>query len=128
MGMLEEEHQDLDAAQGDRNMYTLGEIGGHNIVMACLPSGNMGITPAATVAKDMLRSFPNIRFGLMVGIGGGAPAPRARPNEDIRLGDVVVSIPQGELGKLLSMLCLYCCSQGLRWCREVRSRESCRRW
>lgn len=107
VGMLEEEHQDLDATQGDRNMYTLGEIGGHNVVMACLPSGNMGITPAATVARDMLRSFPKIRFGLMVGIGGGAPAPRALPNEDIRLGDVVVSIPQGELGKMILFLPLY---------------------
>ncbi|KPA36758.1 hypothetical protein FLAG1_10456, partial [Fusarium langsethiae] len=35
----------------------------------------------------MLRSFPNIRFGLMVGIGGGAPSAK----HDIRLGDVVVS-------------------------------------
>jgi len=107
VGMLDEEHEDLDLAPGDRNMYTLGEIGGHNIVIACLPSGNMGITPAATVAADMLRSFPKIRFGLMVGIGGGAPAPRARPNEDIRLGDVVVSIPQGELGKMLFICSVY---------------------
>jgi nucleoside phosphorylase len=101
--MLDAEHEDLSLAPGDMNMYTLGEIGGHNIVMACLPSGIMGITPAAKVAADMLRSFPNIRFGLMVGIGGGAPAPHARPNDDIRLGDVVVSIPQGELGKIISV-------------------------
>ncbi|PLB55487.1 purine and uridine phosphorylase [Aspergillus steynii IBT 23096] len=97
-GMLDEVHQDLDLAPGDKNMYTLGEICGHNIAMACLPAGNMGITPAATVAANMLRSFPKIRFGLMVGIGGGAPARRAHPSEDIRLGDVVVGIPQGNLG------------------------------
>ena len=35
----------------------------------------------------MLHSFPNIRIGLMVGIGGGAPSPK----HDIRLGDIVVS-------------------------------------
>lgn len=99
-GMLDEVHQDLDLVQGDKNMYTLGEIGEHNIVMACLPAGDMGITPAGNVATNMLRSFPKIRFGLMVGIGGGAPTRRSRPNEDIRLGDVVVSIPQGELGKI----------------------------
>lgn len=99
VGMLDEVHQDLDLVPGDKNMYTLGEIAGHNIVIACLPAGNMGITPAANVAANMLRSFPKIRFGLMVGIGGGAPArPSRRPNEDIRLGDVVVSIPTGELG------------------------------
>jgi nucleoside phosphorylase len=37
----------------------------------------------------MLHSFPNIRIGLMVGIGGGAPSPK----HDIRLGDIVVSAP-----------------------------------
>ena len=35
----------------------------------------------------MLNAFPNIRIGLLVGIGGGAPTSR----KDIRLGDVVVS-------------------------------------
>ena len=99
--MLDEVHQDLDGAQGDKNIYTLGRIGKHNVVMACLPSGATGITPAAKVATDMLRSFPRIRFGLMVGIGGGAPSPNKLPGEDIRLGDVVVSIPDGELGKTL---------------------------
>lgn len=96
--MLDEVHQNLDLAPGDKSMYTLGEIEGHNIAIACLPAGSMGIVPAATVAANMLRSFPKIRFGLMVGIGGGAPARRARPSEDIRLGDVVVGIPTNDLG------------------------------
>lgn len=39
----------------------------------------------------MIRTFPNIRIGLMVGIGGGAPSPK----HDIRLGDFIVSIPVG---------------------------------
>ncbi|KAL5083750.1 hypothetical protein Trisim1_000954 [Trichoderma cf. simile WF8] len=42
----------------------------------------------------MLHSFPNIRIGLMVGIGGGAPSSK----HDIRLGDVVVSAPRGGNG------------------------------
>jgi nucleoside phosphorylase len=42
----------------------------------------------------MLNSFPNVRVGLMVGIGGGVPTA----NHDIRLGDVVVSSRQGETG------------------------------
>lgn len=37
----------------------------------------------------MLYSFPNIRIGLIVGIGGGAPSQK----HDIRLGDIVVSAP-----------------------------------
>ncbi|KAN0079531.1 hypothetical protein V8E54_004745 [Elaphomyces granulatus] len=72
---------------GDNNNYTLGEIGGHNVVIATLPDGEYGISSAATVARDMLHSFPNIRFGLMVGIGGGAPSQK----HDISLGDIVVS-------------------------------------
>lgn len=83
-------HQDPD----DHNSYILGEIHGHNIVIACLPAGNYGTNPAATVAKDLLRTFKSIRFGLMVGIGGGAPSKQ----HDIRLGDVVISQPSGTLG------------------------------
>ncbi|KAL5600475.1 hypothetical protein FOVSG1_008287 [Fusarium oxysporum f. sp. vasinfectum] len=59
------------------------------VVVAVLPNGQYGTASAATVAKDMIRSFRNIRFGLMVGIGGGAPTKQ----HDIRLGDVVVSSP-----------------------------------
>ncbi|KAH8173518.1 ankyrin repeats (3 copies) domain-containing protein [Sarocladium implicatum] len=72
----------------DHNVYTLGRIGPHNIVMASLPKGEYGIASAAVVSRDLLHSFPNIRIGLMVGIGGGAPTKA----NDIRLGDVVVSI------------------------------------
>lgn len=43
----------------------------------------------------MIHTFPNIRIGLMVGIGGGAPSTK----HDIRLGDVVVRAPrQGKGG------------------------------
>ncbi|KAL8365095.1 hypothetical protein RB595_004086 [Gaeumannomyces hyphopodioides] len=81
----------------DTNSYTLGRMGRHNVVMACLPDGMYGETAAAAVAKDMLRSFPNIRIGLMVGIGGGAPSKR----HDIRLGDVVISRAGGGKGGVL---------------------------
>lgn len=97
--MLDEIYPTLDQAQGDENVYTLGRIGQHNIVIACLPAGSTGTTPAAKGAADMLRSFPRIRFGLMVGIGGGAPSANKPPNEDIRLGDVVVGVPDKNLGK-----------------------------
>ncbi|KAF1986145.1 purine and uridine phosphorylase, partial [Aulographum hederae CBS 113979] len=79
-----------DVSPNDNNVYTLGKIGDHNIVIAVLPDGEYGLTPAASVARDMLHSFPSIRIGLMVGIGGGAPSL----NHDIRLGDIVVSSPR----------------------------------
>ncbi|KAI3579684.1 nucleoside phosphorylase domain-containing protein [Fusarium oxysporum f. sp. albedinis] len=78
----------------DNNDYTLGRIGKHNVVIAVLPDGEYGIGFAAAVARDMLSSFPNVRIGLMVGIGGGAPSRK----HDIRLGDVVVSAPRDGKG------------------------------
>jgi hypothetical protein len=48
------------------------------------------------VAKDMLHSFPAIRFGLMVGIGGALSG-----KHDIRLGDVIVSSPVGQTGGVI---------------------------
>ena len=89
--VLEEEHPSLPQPRHDKNSYTFGRIGKHNIVIACLPNGKYGTTSAAHVAKDLSRTFTNTRFGLMVGIGGGAPNER----RDIRLGDVVVSSPTG---------------------------------
>ncbi|KAL2849869.1 WD domain protein [Aspergillus pseudoustus] len=80
----------------DNNHYTLGEIGGHNVAIAVLPDGEYGTSSAAGVARDMVHSFPNIRFGLMVGIGGGVPR-----KHDIRLGDVVVSASRNGRGGLI---------------------------
>ncbi|KAF4340163.1 TPR repeat [Fusarium beomiforme] len=88
--MLGEEHQDLPQDEDDNNVYTLGSIGKHNIVLAALPSGLMGIASATAVAQQMRSSFRSIRFGLMVGVGGSVPSPQV----DIRLGDVVVSLPE----------------------------------
>ncbi|KAL0944678.1 g-protein beta wd-40 repeats containing [Colletotrichum truncatum] len=96
-GMLDQIHPDIPQDQADHNNYILGQIQGHNIVIACLPAGIYGTTTAATVAKDLLRTFKSIRFGLLVGIGGGAPS---RTN-DIRLGDVVVSQPTGTSGGVI---------------------------
>jgi nucleoside phosphorylase len=93
--MLDDEFDGLEVNEvNDNNTYMYGCISGHKVVIGCLPTGRYGISSATSVAKDMVRSFPNLRFALMVGIGGGAPT-RER---DIRLGDVVVSVPQGRLG------------------------------
>jgi nucleoside phosphorylase len=89
--MLDEEHHNLerDPADNDENLYALGSIGGHNVAIVCLPAGRIGNNPAAAVSTQMRATFKAIRFGLMVGIGGGVPTDEA----DIRLGDVVVSQP-----------------------------------
>ncbi|KAH7118969.1 hypothetical protein B0J11DRAFT_492734 [Dendryphion nanum] len=87
---LDEKHSSPEwLPKNDENDYTLGKFGEHNVVVTVLPAGEYGIASAASAARDMLRSFPNIRLGLMVGIGGGAPSKM----HDIRLGDIVVSDP-----------------------------------
>jgi nucleoside phosphorylase len=94
---LDEEHGQPDPEQialGDNNAYELGVMAGHKVVIAVLPHGEYGTTTAATVARDMLSTFPNIKIGLMVGVGGGAPTN----SNDIRLGDVVVSSPKDGKG------------------------------
>lgn len=95
---LDEVHDDADQlSANDDNTYILGKIGKHNIVIAALPHNQYGLVSAALVARDMAHSFLNLRFALMVGIGGGAPSHR----HDIRLGDIVVSSPASSMGGVL---------------------------
>ncbi|KAL4790539.1 hypothetical protein BDV19DRAFT_372217 [Aspergillus venezuelensis] len=63
---------------------------GHNVVVACLPH-TQGKGAAAIVATNMSRTFPKVDLRLLVGIGGGLPSHK----HDIRLGDVVISVPEG---------------------------------
>lgn len=92
---LDEKHAPpIDVVKPDSNDYTLGRVGRHNVAIAVMPGGKYGTASAATTATDMLHTFSNIRIGLMVGIGGGAPTKA----NDIRLGDVVVSLPQNGFG------------------------------
>ncbi|KAE8396148.1 hypothetical protein BDV23DRAFT_168402 [Aspergillus alliaceus] len=81
--MLDEVHPSLRQPQSDHNVYTLGSISGHNMVVACLP----------TVVAHMVSTSSNTLFGLMVGIGGRVLSKHV----DIRLGDVVVSKPTATL-------------------------------
>ncbi|KAJ4131383.1 hypothetical protein NW754_007759 [Fusarium falciforme] len=96
--MLDDIHEDLPRHTNDPNTYTLGGIQGHNIVIACLPIGQYGTNNAASVLTHLIRTFPSIRLGLMVGIGGGVPS-----KADMRLGDIVVGtrVMQYDLGKIV---------------------------
>ncbi|CAN9251157.1 unnamed protein product, partial [Alternaria alternata] len=96
MEMLDEEHENAPCEIGDNdeNVYSMGSVAGHNVVIGCLPAGQIGTNSATAVVTQMRAAFKAIRFGLMVGIGGGVPSAEA----DIRLGDVVVSQPQQNFG------------------------------
>ena len=106
-GMLDERHQepqDFTQNQHDTNSYTWGRVGKHFVVIASLPSGTYGVTSAAITAQGLRSSLPHIRIGLLVGIGAGVPGERRNASgqvvtkRDIRLGDVVVSNPDGVNG------------------------------
>ncbi|KAJ3498372.1 hypothetical protein NLG97_g1171 [Lecanicillium saksenae] len=89
--LLDDVHGELLAGRGseDPNSYVLGNIQGHNIVLAHPPFGSFDTNSTAAVEAQMRARFKSIRFSLMVGVGGGAPSEK----NDVRLGDVVVSKP-----------------------------------
>ncbi|KAF7504339.1 hypothetical protein GJ744_002459 [Endocarpon pusillum] len=88
--MLDKRHCDLLKPHHDSNTYTLGSIGKHNVVIACLPEGSIGTNAAANVVTLLAGTFPSVRSCLMVGIGGGMPSNK------VRLGDMVVGRPDGQ--------------------------------
>ena len=90
-------HDSLETAPDDSNHYAFGQMAQHMVVAACLPAGEYGTNSAAAVASNMVRSFPSLRFCLLVGIGGGAPLE----DNDIRLGDVVVGLPKGKFSGVI---------------------------
>jgi nucleoside phosphorylase len=60
----------------------------HRVAMAVL--SRYGTRYAAATCADLLRTFPNVRCVVMVGIAGGIPSVR-EPDKHVRLGDVVVA-------------------------------------
>ncbi|RTE80803.1 hypothetical protein BHE90_004681 [Fusarium euwallaceae] len=100
--LLDERHkapEEFNQPESDTNSYAWGKIGEHNIVIASLPAGVIGTISAATTASNLVSSLPHIRIGLLVGIGGGIP--RLDQGRDIRLGDVVISQPDGSTGGVI---------------------------
>jgi nucleoside phosphorylase len=95
-GMLDQEHAPLKSQNAqDKNSYILGRIGKYKIAIACLPE--YGTVSTATSATMMQFTFPSLRFGLMVGIGGGIPSNK----HDVRLRDIVVSLPDEKGGGVI---------------------------
>uniref|UniRef100_A0A093V869 Ankyrin repeat domain-containing protein 50 n=1 Tax=Talaromyces marneffei PM1 TaxID=1077442 RepID=A0A093V869_TALMA len=94
--LLDACHEQLESqAKHDENNYILGRMGKHNVAIACLPE--YGTNRAAIAAKSMQSTFPNLRFGVLVGVGGGVPSAQ----NDIRLGDIAVSLPSGQDGGVI---------------------------
>jgi hypothetical protein len=64
--MLDEEHERLPQSPVDHNVYTLGSIGGPNVVIVGL--NTPGNNPAAVVVTQMKNTFQKLRFGRLVGV------------------------------------------------------------
>ncbi|RVD83561.1 uncharacterized protein DFL_007945 [Arthrobotrys flagrans] len=92
LAVLDAEYEGICFAS-ERNNYTLGRIGNHNVVVTVMPG--IGNNRAAAVVTQLTNDFKFLKFGLLVGIGGGIPD---LPHYDIRLGDVVVSKPTAAFG------------------------------
>lgn len=58
------------------------------VIVACLPKGDYRINLTANSASNIKRSFLNIKFCLLVGIGGSIPSRE----QDIHLRDIVISL------------------------------------
>ncbi|KAL4964643.1 uncharacterized protein BDV14DRAFT_73975 [Aspergillus stella-maris] len=86
---LDRIHDNLppDQNSDDNNNYILGNLQGHNVVVAYPSSGVCGKTSVADVATQLHASYKSVRFNLIVGIAGGVPYTK----KDIRLGDVIVN-------------------------------------
>jgi nucleoside phosphorylase len=102
LGMLDNLHDgQFETVRGsDDYIYIGGDINGHNIVVATLPHGqSYGVGAAAALAAHVKARFPSIWFTLLVGVAAGLPnlSPESGSNyRDIRLGDVLVCVPEKE--------------------------------
>lgn len=77
---------------GDLAIYRVGQFiakSGEKRTIMTVNAG-MGKAHASALGANALRSFPNIKYIVMVGIAGGCPNP-GDPEKHVRLGDIVVS-------------------------------------
>ncbi|KAL2674072.1 hypothetical protein Neosp_012518 [[Neocosmospora] mangrovei] len=102
--MLDHRHRGrFPVSRGDDYVFQAGDINGHNIIIATLPeSQEYGTGSAAALASQVKKIFPNLWFGLLVGVAAGLPNLDKDPPLDIRLGDVLVGLPEGESAGLVA--------------------------
>lgn len=102
--MLDQRHRGrFPVSRGDDYVFHAGNIWGHNVVIATLPAGQeYGTGSAAALASQLKRFFPNLWFGLLVGVAAGLPDLTKTPPRDIRLGDVLVGLAEGESAGLIA--------------------------
>ncbi|OAA47074.1 Tetratricopeptide-like helical [Metarhizium rileyi] len=103
--LLDRKHEGrLPVTRGSGYVFTLGEMCGHNVIIATLPAGHeYGVGSAAALASHIVTSFPDLWFGLLVEVAAGMPKLQGDDPRDIRLGDVLVALPMGENPGLINL-------------------------
>ncbi|KAH0421195.1 hypothetical protein CcaCcLH18_13585 [Colletotrichum camelliae] len=93
--MFDQRHQgQFFFGRGNDYIFHAGEVLGHNVILATLPAGQQyGTGSAAALASQVKRFFPRLWFGLLVGVAAGLP--NLSLSRDIRLGDVLVALSEG---------------------------------
>ncbi|KAF5570874.1 calcium-independent phospholipase A2 [Fusarium pseudoanthophilum] len=102
--MLDNRHDGrFPVNRGDDYIFSAGDINGHNTIIATLPAGQeYGTGSAAALASQIKILFTNLWCGLLVGVAAGLPDLRKTPPIDIRLGDVLVGLSEGESAGLVA--------------------------
>ncbi|KAK1982701.1 phosphorylase superfamily protein [Colletotrichum cereale] len=88
---------DLGKAVQDPNIYTLGRIGKHNVVLVFL--SGMGKFNAASATANLHSSYCELRLALLCGLCGSVP--NIDGTNEVLLGDVIISnsVVQYDLGR-----------------------------
>lgn len=99
----ERHHGRFPVSRGDDYVFYAGKMEGHNIIIATLPAGQeYGTGSAAALASQVKRFLPHFWFGLLVGVAAGLPDLSQTAPRDIRLGDVLVGLADGESAGLIA--------------------------
>lgn len=76
-------------AAGDVNSYTTGRISMYDVVLALLPA--MGKINAVSAPASIRLSYSGLRVALLVGICSAVPRAGNGGDDEILLGDVIIS-------------------------------------
>lgn len=101
--MLDVAHTGRFPDYGSDYIYIAGEMMGHNVIIATFPTGRLlGAVFNAILASHIKKTFRNICVSLLVGVATGIPRLSNSPFRDIRLGDVLVAMPDGDDAAILA--------------------------
>ncbi|OAQ67171.1 kinesin light chain [Pochonia chlamydosporia 170] len=103
--MLDKKHiGDFPLDKGDDYVFMAGSMAEHNVVIATFAIGDKyGNSSSSAISAQLKKVFPHLWLCLLVGVAAGLPRLIGEKKRDIRLGDVLVAIPEGERPGLIDL-------------------------